>query len=245
MTTLLLRNLITYVATELSDMGASVTATKLVKLLYLVDVEHYRRRHRTLAGVEWVFYHYGPYAFEIETARKELQLDIPEVDVVTQAGHRARVFRPPPGLRASLEPDALYSAKGMVDQVLKDWGMSELEPLLDYVYFHTTPMLKAQRGQVLDFSSIKAPVTRARVKSPELPPDRLEYFRSRFDRARQERGQQVVKPLSPAPRFDDVYEGAARELATEELYSLPTGRVELAQEDKGRLRDQGEREEDA
>ena len=74
----LLRHLISHTVTELTDMGAGFGKTKLVKLLYLMDVENYRRRQETISGLEWCFYHYGPYAFEIDSALNELSFDIPQ-----------------------------------------------------------------------------------------------------------------------------------------------------------------------
>ena len=88
MTSQILKHLITHLAVELRDAGSSIGKTKLVKLLYLIDVENWRRRRKTLTGLEWRFYHYGPYAFEIEDALNELAFDIPQESFTTDSGRR-------------------------------------------------------------------------------------------------------------------------------------------------------------
>ena len=55
MATHLLRSLIAHVITELTDMDVGFGKTRLVKLLYLIDVENYRRRRATISGLEWRF----------------------------------------------------------------------------------------------------------------------------------------------------------------------------------------------
>jgi hypothetical protein len=42
------------------------TKTKLVKYLYLADVEHYRRTGKQLTGFRWIFHHYGPWSVEFD-----------------------------------------------------------------------------------------------------------------------------------------------------------------------------------
>ena len=72
MSKFVLNSLISHVTTEFDDMGIGFGKTKLVKLIYLVDVENCRVRRETLAGLEWVFYHCGPYSFGIDAALAEL-----------------------------------------------------------------------------------------------------------------------------------------------------------------------------
>lgn len=42
-----------------------IGTTKLVKLFYLIDVEYFKYHQKTLTGVPWIFYHYGPFANEL------------------------------------------------------------------------------------------------------------------------------------------------------------------------------------
>ena len=164
MTSSILNDLIAHTIVQLADMQVGFGKTKLVKLLYLVDVENYRRRRRTLSGVEWHFYHYGPYAFEIDEALDYLEFDIPQESVRTGGGHDAIVFRPDWNFRPRLGDYVSSTELRLVNMVIKEWGEVELNPLLDHVYFNTEPMKEARRGEILDFSMIQ------RTQSPEKRP---------------------------------------------------------------------------
>ena len=43
------------------EQGSYITKTKLLKLLYLFDVEYYRVHRRTFTGFSWKFFHLGPW----------------------------------------------------------------------------------------------------------------------------------------------------------------------------------------
>ena len=221
---------------KLTDMGVGFGKTKLVKLLYLMDVENYRIRRTTISGLEWRFYHYGPYAFEIDDVLREMELDIPQDEVRTGTGHKARVFRLSRELRPRLN-DHLPSSRELriVNTVIRDWGETELNPLLNHVYFCTEPMEHAERGDVLDFSTVqRRRSVRAASRDISMPSDRLDEFRSRFQEAQAKR---IRRPLHPAPRFDSVYRVALARLRSEETASVSTGYVEIPDEVKEHLRD--------
>ena len=232
----LLHHLIAHVIVKLNDLGIGFGKTKLVKLLYLMDVENYRIRRATISGLDWRFYHYGPYAFEIDEALKDLELDIPQDSVTTGTGHRATVFRSSHGLRPRLS-EHLPSSRELrvVNTVIRDWGETELNPLLNHVYFYTEPMEHAERGDVLDFSTIERRRSgRAADHGVSMPSDRLNEFRSRFQEAKAKR---VRRPLHPAPRFDSVYRAGLAQMTEGEVSEVLTGAVEIPAEVKEYLRD--------
>ena len=184
----LLRHLITHVIAQLTDAGVGFGKTKLVKLLYLIDVENYRIHRTTVSGLEWRFYHYGPYAFEIDDALKDLEFDIPQDSVTTGTGHKATIFRSNRELRPRLG-EHLPSSRELrvVNTVIRDWGEIELNLLLNHVYFYTEPMKHAERGDVLDFSTIqRRHSSRAVDHGVSMPSDRLDEFRSLFQQAKAE-----------------------------------------------------------
>ena len=232
----LLHHLIAHVVMKLTDMGVGFGKTKLVKLLYLMDVENYRIRRTTISGLEWHFYHYGPYAFDIDNSLKELELDIPQDTVRTGQGHKAIVFRLSHDHRPSLG-EHLPSSRELriVNTVVRDWGEVDLNALLNHVYFYTEPMEHAERGDVLDFSTIQRHRP-ARAASYEvlMPPDRLEEFRSRFQEAKSKR---VRRPLHPIPSFDSIYQSALARMRWEETAGVAAGSVEIPDEAKEHLRD--------
>ena len=232
----LLCHLITHVITKLTDMGVGFGKTKLVKLLYLMDVENYRIRRTTVSGLEWRFYHYGPYAFEIDEELKNLELDIPQDSVTTGTGHKATVFRSNRELRPRLS-EHLPSPRELrvVNTVIRDWGETELNQLLNHVYFYTEPMKHAERGDVLDFSTIeRRRFGRGGTHDVSLPSGRVAEYRSRFQEAKAKR---VRRPLNPAPRFDSVYRTGLAHMMEEEVSEVLTGSVNVSDKMKEHLRD--------
>lgn len=49
-----------------------MTKTKLLKLLYLFDIEYYRAHQQTFTSFGWKFFHLGPWATEFDPALDEL-----------------------------------------------------------------------------------------------------------------------------------------------------------------------------
>ena len=233
-----LSTLIPYLVSELEDMESSFGKTKMVKLLYLIDVEYYRRYSTTLTGLKWKFYHYGPYAAEIDTALTRLDLEIPSEDTLTARGHRAVIFKSQGGAADKFEDTIPIKEKRVVDRIIKAWGMEDLNPLLNYVYFHTEPMAKAKRGDALDFSSIRQIRSLATEKQKvKIPDDLLNELRSKFQKMKAERSQQKAQlSLDPKPRYDDLYWHSLNRLEQEEQYRIPNGDIELPEAFKDLLR---------
>lgn len=99
-------------------------------------------------------------------------------------------------------------------------------------------MKDAQRGDFLDFSKILHLSPLAQKRTDVSPPkNRLDDLRARFRDARPKR---VRLPLNPMPRFDDVYEGGMAHMDEGENYRLPVGDLELSDQAKEYLRDQGD-----
>jgi hypothetical protein len=53
--------------------GEIYSKTKLVKLLYLIDVVFARKHKKAFSGISYTSYYYGPYSEDIEKALKLLQ----------------------------------------------------------------------------------------------------------------------------------------------------------------------------
>ncbi len=239
MATAKLRALIGYVVSRLEEMEATFGKTKLVKLLYLADVENYRRYGQKLSELDWVFYHYGPYALEIDQALREIELDIPQEEVTTANGHRAVVFRPSRHVETDFEKQVSSREKMVVDRVLKQWGLEELNPLLSYVYFYTEPMKDAKRGEPLDFAKIAPPLPpKTPSHATRSSEAHINALRSAFAKARAGHTRQVCQPLDPKPRIDEVFWHGLTNLHKDEHYSVPAGPVDIAEGSKENLRQQ-------
>jgi hypothetical protein len=187
-----LRSLIGYMAARADDRGVSLHRTKLVKLLYLVDVERVRARRAPLTGLEWTFSHSGPHAAEaIET-----------VQAMTDAGlamptwKESRLRRGAPPAPDGEEWPA--ATKSTVDRVMDAFAALSLDELLDHVYFHTGPMRAAVRGEPLDLDAARSDTPPRRgvpLAAPAAPADAAE----RLARWRERRPAAVV--LDPPGAF--------------------------------------------
>ncbi len=173
--------LISYIVARALARATTLNRTKLVKLLYLVDIDRVRSRRAALTGYEWVFFHYGPYAFELVDQLEAME----RRQLVVERWHDSILYR-----AARDAPDGSEwppATKLTVDHVVDRFAPLELNELLDYVYFHTGPMVHARRGHKLDLTLALNDRTRpSAALKPHAPPtdvaDRLANWRSRTAR---------------------------------------------------------------
>lgn len=147
-------------------------ATRLVKLLYLADLE-WRRRHggEPLSNWNWQFWHFGPYAFEF----KELFADQNAEEIEIRTGKTAKFVNfDSEELKKRDLPDEVSR---LMKPIVERWIGVDLNLLLDYVYFETEPMEQAKRGEKLDFSSLSPLPTPVRV-APNIDKEKLRAIRS-------------------------------------------------------------------
>lgn len=146
-----LGKLILYIVSQVEELGGFTTPIRLVKLLYLIDLEHQRRFGRTLTGLEWVYHLYGPYAFELPEIGARLGFDLQREEFVSAKGYQGtllHVAEPhdfPPGLS--------YGVEVLVTGLLRVWADQETADLLQYAY-QTEPMRQARKGDRLDLSVV-------------------------------------------------------------------------------------------
>ena len=191
--------------------------------------------------MEWVFYHYGPYSFAIDEALAELDFDIPQESASTVGGRAAIVFKPSRGIESRLGERVRTSELRLVNRVIGEWGETELNSILNHMYFHTEPMKDAARGETLDFSKIPRRARRAaRAKGGAgMSQDRLNEYRKRFREAKAARAKLRRRPLDPPPRFDRVYQEALARMNADERLDLPPGEVVISEDAKERIRERG------
>lgn len=186
-------------------------ATRLVKLVYLADLE-WRRRHsgEPLSRLNWLFSHFGPYAGEFATL-----FETEEVEATEQHGKNFhRLLFPPEELEKQSVSDEVSC---ILDGVVREWGDADLNMLLDHVYFETEPMVKATRGTPLDFSTLRVGTIESNPK--KLDPQKVAEFRERL------RQRAVALGLSREPLRVGFRMRDADEAWNEEFQapSLPSG----------------------
>ena len=130
------RELAVYIVARSRERRITLNRTRLVKLLYLVDVESIRARTAAVTGLEWAFLDHGPSAVELLSTLDELERN--------SALYRATPEDAPDG------DDWLSATRRTVDSVVERFALLPTNELLDHVYFHTAPMAGALRGRPLD-----------------------------------------------------------------------------------------------
>ncbi len=191
--------------------------TRLVKLMYLSELEYYRRTGQRLTELDWKFYHYGPYPPSLMA-----MLGNPDVETVNWgSGKQSRqLVRDTDSF--TTEPKAEHDVEAVISGVVAEWSDADLNALLDYVYFETEPMQKAKRGESLDFSVVQKPPRKLELR---LDPSKVRNLRKQIaDRARDYSSREAISV--PDELFDNM-QFWDEDIST----SFPTGRCLIRVED--------------
>jgi antitoxin SocA-like protein len=177
--------LIPGIATFIRSKEGAATKTKLLKLLYLLDIESFREKHETLTGFDWIFYKYGPWTAQYDDVLDQLsQAGKIRLNNSSRADLDA-IFVDPTNTVELSKAFPSYTEELKARRILEVWADRPLGELLDYVYFHTAPMRDAERKSRLDFESIlreETPVEYRRSASKSSP-DELKKKRREFLKA--------------------------------------------------------------
>lgn len=180
--------------------------TRLVKLLYLVDLMNVRERGEQATSFRWIFYHFGPWAADIDRAiRRQVGTTIDTSGSSDFFGDRMYVYR-----AIQWPPDTLLDdrIRRYCDTVCDEWAVEDLNALLSYVYFHTPPMEGAVRGEPLDLTRVRT-VEWPPYYRPLSPPDLDAAWAERRDRWHRQYDEAFPQvSLTMPPRRDEEYEQA-------------------------------------
>lgn len=198
--------LIQAIATFACEKDAYLSKTKLLKLLYLFDVEYYRTHRRTFTEFSWKFFHLGPWTNEYDPVLDELVRRgglVPKPS--THPEYESTNYLP----GESIEIDTILTNirdEGALKRVLNAWVERPVGEILDHVYFRTEPMEHAVRNTPLDFSLVPSerPGKYARSSSNTSSKDIAQMRRAIAERQRQLRIQQSPPPFTP-PRYDNEF----------------------------------------
>jgi hypothetical protein len=146
------KDILLQILLEAKEKNLSLGKTQLIKLLYLVEVEHYRETGERLTSLQWVFHLYGPYAYELEDILDEREFEKEEFKTASERDFIGfRIAEPGRSYQAFVNAKVSLTVK----KVIGTWGNRSLSELLDYVYFQTEPMQRVkERGEKLDFQAI-------------------------------------------------------------------------------------------
>ena len=153
--------------------------------------------------LDWLFYHYGPYATELEPALEALGDDVGRRSFQGRRGtgdisgfryYRTGSWRE---VGSKMQSEFGDQVTRTVDRVLDRWALEPLWVLIDYVYFETEPMIGASRGDHLDLLMInREPIAVPSTAKLQMKEGTTRLFRERLGQASRE----VLKPPKPKPR---------------------------------------------
>lgn len=202
-----LMKLVQAILSFVKERDGYLTKTKLLKYLYLIDIEHYRETGQILTGFRWKFYKYGPWAAEYDPLYDELRK---RGTVIVKPGTRPDLDTEFLETEEEVDLDSVFTntrERMIVSQILDLWAASPLGEMLDYVYFHTEPMEEAKRDEYLSFEKIdrSAGLAPKRVP-PRTPPPKssISPLQRRLKQALAKRQATRVQPITP-PRYDEVF----------------------------------------
>lgn len=165
----LLRQVIQAFVRAVDDRDSSLPKIKLVKLLYLLDLASWRRNGRLATGLDWVFFHYGPWSAALEPV-----LERAEGQYFTQVGlpfseiHRLQtkfkqleqgdiplinevVYLYKPIRFVTDEPIEDEDVRQLVSEIASRWAAATSEEILDHVYA-TLPVSNGTRYRPIDWN---------------------------------------------------------------------------------------------
>lgn len=213
-----LEYLVGFVAAYAQEIGISLSKTQVVKFLYLADLFYAREYKKTLSNWPWRYWHYGPYCTEaVESIEKAHQKSL----IFVEEGLEGELF-----IKGSRFPSEKYERHipAEVSSPLKYYIKTfagDLTGLLNYIYSETEPMLEADYGDYLDFSTAQKLPPLKKVHLPRMSKERRKKCRALIERivSRREQILKNRKPLCLSPEVLKIVEKAYRIWDEEEASS--------------------------
>lgn len=134
-----------------------VSRTILVKLVYLADVEFFRRYARKMTGLEYQHHHFGPFSWGVIDTADELVAKklIRTISTTNIYGDPTIVYKSTEE-RSSFDSLDSYCFD-VVRFVNNKFSTLSFTQLLDYVY-STPPMVNVPSGEVINFDTLRNPI---------------------------------------------------------------------------------------
>jgi hypothetical protein len=207
-----LSELLVAIVSYVTDRGGYVTKTKLLKLVYLLDVEFYRAHRAIFTGFQWKYFHLGPWTREFDPLLDGL---VSQGNLVEQTSERSEFdtkflrTSEPVDLR---KPFDNYRDEAILKTILDTWGPSTTGEILDYVYFRTEPMEYGIRNEKLDFTTIleQAPGIYKRPASGKTAKE-ITAIRKEFSQNTTARLSLPTFQFTP-PQYDEEFQAAIEKL---------------------------------
>jgi hypothetical protein len=201
------RDLIPAVVSYVRARDGYVTKTKLLKLLYLCDVEYYRVFRILLTGFQWKFFHLGPWAREFDPLLDELLAHGVLIETPSSRAEFDTKFFKTSGEFDLTELFGTFKEELPVKRVLEQWAESTTGEILNYVYFHTEPMEHGIRSQPLDFTTIseKPAATYTRQASGKTSQEIAAARKNFQDKVARRKTEGAKAFAFTPPQYDEVF----------------------------------------
>ena len=123
-----------------------LTRTEVVKYLYLADLAYFKAHGKTLTGVDYAYYYYGPFNEEIVNTLERMSGTIIRKTAHLRSLGDSEYYLYESSKPISVDPLLSPEEKRIIDDVVGRWYGRRLKTLLRYVYEETEPMRKARPG---------------------------------------------------------------------------------------------------
>lgn len=202
--------LIKAICIRVQELESYINKTKLIKLLYLIDVEYYRRYKKTFTGFNWIFYEFGPWAHEYNEIYDIIKSS-PNFRI-EQKGHikEGEVLQPEfiKYFEEEIDLEDIFPTleeKTIFFEIVDRWGKENLSEILNYVYFYTEPMLNARKRKPLDFHNIEiyGKVPKYKRRKSGVSEKRIAELREKLKSLKLE--EKISKKQRIRPRYDELY----------------------------------------
>ncbi len=199
--------LVRAICIRIKELDSYLNKTKLIKLLYLIDIEYYRKYKETYTEFKWIFYKFGPWAHEYNEIYENLKslpdfriqkkaLPPLEIDLITCESDEIdfRDIFPNPG-------DSL-----LFREIINKWAFEDLNRILNYVYFYTEPMVNAKKDEELDFTKIHKieEIPKFKLQKGTLTQKQLKELRTRLEK-KLEKKEANLSNRDPHGVYDELY----------------------------------------
>lgn len=208
-----INGLIAAIVSYITEGDGYVTKTKLLKLLYLFDVEYYRVHRTTFTGFQWKYFHLGPWTGEFDPIVNELvDQDVLIETPSSNPDYDTKFYK-------TAEPVGLEQVfpairdEAILKKILDTWLDSSTGEILDHVYFRTEPMEHGIRNEALDFTKILPETVPRYSRASSTPnPKQLKALRKKFEERIVEIKATSRQFTFTPPRYDDEYLKAIEKL---------------------------------
>lgn len=146
----LTHHLIVYIVQALHK---KLMKTNLLKLLYLIDIEYFKKRGKQATNFNYFYYKKGPWTPQFDQILSELEgfeIKCLKKEKLETAGEYFIFYKGP---KPRFQPELPVDLKEIVDRILFIFKESPQRDLLQYVY-SIEPMRSTKFGEKIDFSRI-------------------------------------------------------------------------------------------